>query len=892
MSMMSGIEPIFIKILNMSLTAGIAICIVILMRFLFRRMPKIFSYILWSAVLFRLLCPISFSSALSFFNILRVPSAQQGQIMYIPENIGFMEQPSVDFPVLAVEDSVNDALPAAEIAESANPMQIVLWAGICIWMSGIIIMTLYSIISYWKLHRKLEQAVWVQENIYYTVEVDTPFVCGFLTPRIYLPARFYRNGLSEKEEKEKSYILLHEQIHIKRRDYIWRVISYFALCLHWFNPLVWIAFFLSGKDMEMSCDEAVVRILGGDVKKEYSASLLSFASGRRIRLTSQLTFGEGETGSRIKNVLRYKKPAQIVIGIAFVVCVIAIVALAANPGNPDGSDNVGGLDNDSGTDDAGNAGDFAGEVFYGVVSYVNIGGEEETADGVMSGNTAGTDSRGIEVVMIPGLGDVEIPEAEEVYPYIEIENFTKPEEGDLLAITFPEGEEVSIQETYPSSFSVPAQSIAVMGQGFDLQRTDSGTYLFTVPWGYAQDAEVGDTLAIYYYNDTKADGGVRMPLATVSVLSVDAGNYDVWVELSVEEAGTFLANFGHGIECEIVESDAKWPEDGTNRQVESRQSAKQAEEEENVPKELTFDLLSQGDIADGTYRVYIRSISRSARGIDRYLADGAKDTEELPLLAFSQDCTFMVNREMDSLRYEEVSFEEFADLAQETFSYLNPPMLLTFRDGVAVEAVFENYYGAGISYAVVPPDIWYADKQVMRQMTTEEALEADYTLENQIYLDVSDGEGMERIEVYAANSGDNGIVLVKNAGQENLFTSIYAAGANTSRAGWNNIYLGYMDGYGFIMTLHIENRIDFGEYDYYVFRLSEDGEIAQIAGSSFYFDSRGIPYDDALFEEWTKNLGQYLEKSELILSTQDGVLRTEMVSEAEKYTYETLRPVK
>ncbi|MDE5597223.1 MAG: hypothetical protein K2J04_05270, partial [Lachnospiraceae bacterium] len=99
-----------------------------------------------------------------------------------------------------------------------------------------------------------------------------------------------------------------------------------------------------------------------------------------------------------------------------------------------------------------------------------------------------------------------------------------------------------------------------------------------------------------------------------------------------------------------------------------------------------------------------------------------------------------------------------------------------------------------------------------------------------------------------------------------------------------------MDEYGFIMTLHIENRVDFGEYDYYVFRLSKDGDVALIAGSSFYFDNRGIPYDDDLFAEWTKNLGRYLENSELILSTQDGGLRTEMVSEADKYTYETLKP--
>lgn len=250
MSMMSGMEAIFIKILNMSLTAGIVICVVILMRVLLRRAPKIFSYVLWAVVLFRLLCPVSFSSAMSFFNILRVPTTQQGEITYISENIGFMEQPEVELPVPAVENVVNASLPAAETAASVNPMQIVLWAGMYIWMSGIVIMTLYGWISYRKLLRKLKRAVWERENIYYTAAVETPFVCGFFAPRIYLPIQFASEELSGMGQKEKNYILLHEQIHVKRRDYIWRVISYFALCLHWFNPLVWIAFFLSGKDMD------------------------------------------------------------------------------------------------------------------------------------------------------------------------------------------------------------------------------------------------------------------------------------------------------------------------------------------------------------------------------------------------------------------------------------------------------------------------------------------------------------------------------------------------------------------------------------------------------------------------------------------------------------------
>lgn len=264
---------------------------------------------------------------------------------------------------------------------------------------------------------------------------------------------------------------------------------------------------------------------------------------------------------------------------------------------------------------------------------------------------------------------------------------------------------------------------------------------------------------------------------------------------------------------------------------------------------------------------------------------------EQPLLAFAEGCKFYVNREMDSLRYENVSFDELADLAQEVFSYLNPSFLLTFENGLVTEAILENCYGSGISYASVSPDIWFDHTQEITGLSGENVLTTYYTKETEVWGDVGDGEGFEHIQVYAGNIGDgeSGIVLVQNAAGETL----YAVSAHISRAGWNNIYLGNFgrrDGSVFIMTVHVEDRGDYGEYDYYVFRLSENGEIRQIAGSSFTFDDGRIPYDDALLREWTENLGAYMETCELLLSTQDGVLRTEPeAEEAERYSYETLR---
>lgn len=542
-------EQLFISVLNMSLTAGITILVVLIIRLMLKRAPKIFSYALWAVVLFRLLCPFSFSSAVSLLGFLRAPNVEQGKIEYIPENIGLMEQPAVNLPVSAVENAVNDSMPAPGIGDSVNPMQIVTLVGAYIWLIGIAIMLVYGVAAYLRLRSRLKTAVHERDNIFYSSDIPTPFVCGIFVPRIYLPATL--------GDEEKQYILLHEQLHIKRGDHILRIVSFLALCLHWFNPLVWLAFFTSGKDMEMSCDEAVVSKIGSGVKKEYSASLLALASGRKIVPGIPLAFGEGETGSRIKNILKYKKPAKIAAAAIAVVCILAVIALAANPRRTDGDDD--------GADIGSNE---VSEVYYGVVSDVELGGVSRM------------------IVTVPGTGDMEIPEAEEVYPFIEIENFTGLNIGDLVEITFPKGEEVGILELYPGMFDAKAESIVIKGEGFSLQNANYGRYLFTVPWGIAQEAEAGDTLEIYYYDveagyfyDREEDSHEKTLLAATSVLSVDVDNYDVWVELPAEEVKTFLMMFGHGITCTVIKQEGIQTSTQTGIQTEDEQNA---ENEQNA----------------------------------------------------------------------------------------------------------------------------------------------------------------------------------------------------------------------------------------------------------------------------------------------------------------------
>lgn len=846
-------EQLFLRIINMSLTAGITILAVLIIRFMLKKAPKIFAYALWAVVLFRLLCPFSFSSAVSLLGVLRAPAAEQGKIEYIPENIGLMEQPAVNLPVPAVENAVNGSLPAANIGDSVNPMQIVTYIGACVWLLGIAVMLAYGVVTYLKLRSRLKKAVHERDNIFIASDISTPFVCGILAPRIYLP---YTLG-----DEEKQYILLHEQIHIRRGDYILRIVSFFALCLHWFNPLVWIAFFISGKDMEMSCDEAVIQKVGSGVKREYSASLLSLASGRKIVTGIPLAFGEGETGSRIKNILKYKKPAKIAAAAVAAVCILAVIALAANPGHAGVEDGEASLSNDE-----------VSEVFYGVVSNVELGENSRM------------------VITVPGIGDMEIPEAEEIYPFIEIEDFSGLKVGDLVEITFPKGEEVGIMEVYPGLFSSEAESIAVKGEGFAISFAGSGRYMFTVPWGIAQDAEAGDTLEIYYndaeasfYYDRGENEQEKTLLAVADVLSVDVDNYDVWVELSAEEVRTFLIQFGHGITCTVIKQTESEISDGQN--MEGGQNAEDRQNAEEIV-ELTREHLMRGAIVDETYRVYVRSVSRSARGIDRYIVDDMGDGEELLFLAFADDCRFLTNKKMNGLSYEETSFDDFIDLTQELFSYRNPPMLLTFEDGLITEAVLENYYGAGISFDTVHPDTWYEDIQDITSLDEIEVLNTYYALESTEDMDIGDGDGVEQILVYTGNigDGDSGIVIFNNAEGELLYT----LSAHHARAGWNNIYVGERDGVGFIMTMHIEDRDNFGIYDYHVFRLADNGDIKLIAGSFFEWGDN-ISYDDELFREWAEEMSGYLADSRLMLSTQEGELNTEHVSEAFKYNYETLK---
>lgn len=304
-------EELFLSVLNMSLTASYVVLFIMLVRLPLKKAPKTISYALWAVAGFRLVFPFSLESVFSLIPFKSAP---------IPADITTQPIPRVNSGINIVDNAVSQILPAATPTVSVNPLQIWLTVGAYLWLAGIAVMLIYSVVSIVLLKRHLRGATHVEDNIYEAGNLKTPFVLGLLRPKIYIPA-----GLTEEE---KRYIILHERTHIRRHDHVVKFLAYFILCLHWFNPLVWAAFLLMGADMEMSCDERVLKEIGFDTKKAYSMSLLSLAAERRIIGGSPLAFGEGGMKERIKNVLNFKKPSRVIITVAVALVAVLSVGFA------------------------------------------------------------------------------------------------------------------------------------------------------------------------------------------------------------------------------------------------------------------------------------------------------------------------------------------------------------------------------------------------------------------------------------------------------------------------------------------------------------------------------------------------------------------------------------
>lgn len=319
-------QALFHTILNMSLTSSVVIVAVLFLRLVLKKTPKVFSYALWFLVLFRLLCPVTLESPVSIFRLLEEKNSTNSVMEPVPYDIGYQAVPEVNLYIPPVTASVNQSLPAAAPYASINPMQVLLFLAELVWTFGLFLLLITGILSGLRLKFRLCTACRIKENIYQTGEFSSPFVYGLFSPRIYLPA-----SLSPAETE---YIILHEKTHIKRLDHFTKLLWHITLCIHWFNPLVWLAFRLMERDMEMSCDEAVLKAMGEGIKADYSSSLFQMSQRKspgRTHFINPLAFGETGLKARIKNILTYKRPVIWMTSVSITIILLVAVTLLTNP---------------------------------------------------------------------------------------------------------------------------------------------------------------------------------------------------------------------------------------------------------------------------------------------------------------------------------------------------------------------------------------------------------------------------------------------------------------------------------------------------------------------------------------------------------------------------------
>ena len=309
-------EAVFLKILNMSITASWLVLAVIVSRFLLKKAPKAFSVILWGLVGIRLILPFSLESVLSL-----VPSAET-----VPGDIVYSAAPEINSGIAFLNSAVNplisETLAPNEIS-SANPMQIITIIASAVWVVGIAAMLLYTVVSFLRFRSKVREAAPFNENIYLCDGIGTPFILGVIRPRIYLP--------SDIGKADMEYVIAHERAHLKRRDHLWKPLGFLLLAVYWFNPVLWIAYILLCRDIELACDEKVIRDRGVEIKKSYSEALVNCSVPRKMIAACPLAFGEGSVKGRIKSVLNYKKPAFWIIIVGVIACVAVSVCFLTNP---------------------------------------------------------------------------------------------------------------------------------------------------------------------------------------------------------------------------------------------------------------------------------------------------------------------------------------------------------------------------------------------------------------------------------------------------------------------------------------------------------------------------------------------------------------------------------
>ena len=309
-------SELFLKIVNMSISASWVVVAVLALRFCLKKAPKWVNVLLWGIVAARMVFPFSIESVLSL-----IPSAET-----ISPTIMMEQSPSVQTGVPALNHVINPVISGSFTpapGASANPLQIWIPVLAGIWLFGIVALFLYSAVSYWRLRRKVCEAVILRGNIYQSEKVCSPFVLGIIRPKIYLPYHM--------DSREVGHVIAHEQTHIRRKDHWWKPLGFLLLTIHWFNPLMWLSYVLLCRDIELACDEKVIGKMGNAQRADYTQALVACSVDRRLIAACPLAFGEIGVKERVKSVMNYKKPAFWIVLASVIVCAVIAVCFLTNP---------------------------------------------------------------------------------------------------------------------------------------------------------------------------------------------------------------------------------------------------------------------------------------------------------------------------------------------------------------------------------------------------------------------------------------------------------------------------------------------------------------------------------------------------------------------------------
>lgn len=309
-------SELFLKIVNMSISASWVVVAVLALRFCLKKAPKWVNVLLWDIVAARMVFPFSIESVLSL-----IPSAET-----ISPTIMMEQSPSVQTGVPALNHVINPVISGSFTpapGASANPLQIWIPVLAGIWLFGIVALFLYSAVSYCRLRRKVCEAVILRDNIYQSENVCSPFVLGIIRPKIYLPYHM--------DSREVGHVIAHEQTHIRRKDHWWKPLGFLLLTIHWFNPLMWLSYVLLCRDIELACDEKVIGKMGNAQRADYTQALVACSVDRRLIAACPLAFGEIGVKERVKSVMNYKKPAFWIVLASVIVCAVIAVCFLTNP---------------------------------------------------------------------------------------------------------------------------------------------------------------------------------------------------------------------------------------------------------------------------------------------------------------------------------------------------------------------------------------------------------------------------------------------------------------------------------------------------------------------------------------------------------------------------------